>query len=90
MIRRRYLVSGRVQGVGFRYFVSGVAAPLGLVGWVMNLPDGRVEVVASGSAHLLDQLEHALARGPKMAVVSQVSASEISDDVICQNAFIIK
>jgi acylphosphatase len=50
------VVHGRVQGVGFRYFVQRAAAPLGLVGTVRNLRDGTVEIVAEGTREALDQL----------------------------------
>jgi acylphosphatase len=71
---RRYLVSGRVQGVGFRWFVQREATRLGLVGYAANLADGRVEVVASGDGPVLDQLERALGEGPRSAHVTSVVA----------------
>ena len=69
---RRFIVSGRVQGVGFRFFVQSAAEREGLRGWVRNLPDGRVEVMAEGEADGLDRLEQALQRGPEMARVAGV------------------
>jgi acylphosphatase len=86
----RYLVSGVVQGVGFRYFVFRRAQELILAGWVRNLPDGRVEVVADGPEAALSALEEALRSGPRGARVAQVDKSEISDEVISFNAFDIK
>jgi acylphosphatase len=77
----RYLISGVVQGVGFRYFVFRKARLLGLTGWVSNLPDGRVEVVASGDLSGLTALEEALNEGPRMARVARVDKSEISDEI---------
>ena len=71
---RRYLVSGRVQGVGFRYFVQREATRLGLTGYAANLADGRVEVLATGELPVLDQLEQALNRGPGAARVTGVVA----------------
>jgi acylphosphatase len=68
----RYLVSGRVQGVGYRYFVFREAQHLGLSGFVRNLRDGRVEVVAAGSEEKLGRLEALLWRGPLMANVEMV------------------
>ncbi|MGQ9496404.1 MAG: acylphosphatase [Thermoanaerobaculaceae bacterium] len=68
----RYLISGRVQGVGFRYFVFREAQALGLVGFVRNLRDGRVEVVAAGPEGKLARLEALLWRGPMMANVKMV------------------
>jgi acylphosphatase len=65
-------VSGRVQGVGFRFFVVDVAHRLGLTGWVRNLPDGRVEVVAEGKEERLWQCLELLRQGPRLAFVSEV------------------
>jgi acylphosphatase len=69
---RRFLVSGRVQGVGFRYFAQDVARREGLTGLVRNLPDGRVEVVAEGAGDSLVRLEAALWQGPSRARVDRV------------------
>jgi acylphosphatase len=68
------LVKGRVQGVGFRYFVLHRAQELGLDGWVKNLPDGRVKIEASGSPEALDRLERLLWDGPAGARVASVRA----------------
>jgi acylphosphatase len=69
-------VIGRVQGVGFRWWVRSAADRLGLTGWVMNAPDERsVELVAEGPATALDQLEQLLRHGPPGAVVDQVEVS---------------
>lgn len=65
----RFLVSGRVQGVGYRAFVRRIAEPLGLAGHARNLPDGRVEVIARGSLMARDALATALAEGPLLAHV---------------------
>ena len=65
-------VTGRVQGVGFRYFVIGVAGELGLTGWVRNRRDGSVELVAEGDKELLTRLIQALKRGSRSSVVSAV------------------
>lgn len=69
---RRYRVRGRVQGVGFRFFVERVAGDLRLRGWVRNCADGSVEVLAEGELEVLDRFEEALRRGPRMARVDQV------------------
>ena len=58
------MVSGRVQGVGFRYFVVQVARRAGLVGWVRNLPDGTVECEAEGDRSALEWFLEQLRRGP--------------------------
>jgi acylphosphatase len=72
---RRYLVSGRVQGVGFRWFVEREAATLGLTGWVRNREDGRVEVMATGTREQLAALYRSLHEGPRAARVDEVAAS---------------
>jgi len=71
---RRFFISGRVQGVGYRHFVRTEAMRLSLVGFAANLPDGRVEVVADGEAHALAELEQLLHRGPRAADVTGVSS----------------
>ncbi|MEO8138051.1 MAG: acylphosphatase [Gemmatimonadota bacterium] len=83
----RYLVRGRVQGVGFRYFVLRHATALGLVGWTRNLPDGRVEVVAEGEAPALETLEGQLRVGPPHSQVDAVEKSEILDNITVHTAF---
>jgi acylphosphatase len=65
-------VRGRVQGVGFRYFVVRRAMELGLVGWVANAADGSVRCVAEGPAQALDALEAGLRAGPIGAIVDAV------------------
>jgi acylphosphatase len=67
--------SGRVQGVGFRYFVVDAAQERGLTGWVANLPDGRVRCVAEGRRGQLEALLGALQRGPAEAHVAEVEAT---------------
>lgn len=67
------IIHGRVQGVGFRWFVRTEARRLGLAGWVRNLPDGTVEMRASGIAQFLSALEQAIQRGPDSAMVTQIS-----------------
>ena len=69
---RHYLVSGRVQGVWYRASTCERARELGLSGWVRNLPDGRVELIASGPRAQLEALEHWLWQGPPMARVTAV------------------
>jgi len=75
-VARRFLVSGRVQGVGFRFFVESTAAREGLHGWVRNLPDGRVEAVAEGDASAVERFERALQHGPRGARVDDVVTEE--------------
>ena len=76
----RFFISGRVQGVGFRWFVARQAGSLGLQGYVRNLSDGRVEVLAQGTTEELERLESHLARGPGRARVEAVEKLEISDE----------
>jgi len=73
----RYLVKGRVQGVGYRYFVLREAEGLGVAGFARNLPDGSVEVVAEGDDARLSQLEERLKKGPSFARVSGVERAEV-------------
>jgi acylphosphatase len=74
---RYYLVKGRVQGVGFRWFVHREAAALGLKGWVRNTEDGKVEVMASGDAEELAELRIALKRGSRGSRVDAVEERDL-------------
>lgn len=77
----RFLVTGQVQGVGFRWFVARHARELGLAGYARNLPDGRVEVVVAGEAgEAMAQLEVLLRNGPAHARVQAVEREEAPDD----------
>ncbi|GGG98464.1 acylphosphatase [Silvibacterium dinghuense] len=76
---RHYLVKGRVQGVGFRWFVHREAAEIGLHGWVRNTEDGHVEVVASGSAEQLAELNQALHKGSRGSRVDAVIEHELAE-----------
>ena len=73
---KRYLVSGDVQGVGFRFFAERTAEQLGVAGYVKNLFDGRVEVYAIGDTAQLRALRVELQRGPRFASVTQVTEDE--------------
>jgi acylphosphatase len=75
MQARRYIVRGRVQGVGFRWFVDFEARQLGLAGWVRNLPDGTVEALAMGTEEQLAALYQKLRKGPRAARVDEVLES---------------
>jgi acylphosphatase len=75
---RRWLVSGRVQGVGYRAFAARTARSLGLAGGASNLPGGQVLVVAEGPSHALDRLEAALWEGSRFARVQRVETSDAS------------
>jgi acylphosphatase len=73
---RRFLISGRVQGVGFRYFVQSVAIRESLSGWVRNLDDGRVETAAIGDADAMERFERAIRQGPPGARVDSVAVDD--------------
>ena len=75
--RIHILVSGRVQGVGFRYFTKQKANAIGLVGWTRNLPDGRVEIEAQGKPEHLHQFRLYLEEGPSLSRVDKVNFNEI-------------
>jgi acylphosphatase len=64
LIARHYLISGRVQGVGFRYFAERAAREAGVTGWVRNLPNGNVEVHANGTRAQIERIESRLRQGP--------------------------
>jgi acylphosphatase len=87
---KRFFISGRVQGVGFRFFAERTAASAGVGGYVRNLFDGRVEVYAIGSAEQMEAMRTALRRGPRMAGVDRVE--ELDGDILRQyaNAFSIE
>ena len=76
----RLMISGRVQGVGYRYWTVAEARRLGLDGWVRNLSDGRVEILALGLQERLDGLENACHAGPPAARVTSVARSLARDD----------
>ena len=78
MIRvRQFLIAGRVQGVGFRFFARETAVREGLRGFVRNLEDGRVEVQAEGDQAALERFERALHQGPPGAEILDVAMSEL-------------
>jgi len=72
---RRFIVRGRVQGVGFRWFVEREAHVLGIAGWVRNNPDASVEVLAMGTREQLSGLRSRLRAGPRAARVDDVEES---------------
>jgi acylphosphatase len=76
-VGRRYLISGRVQGVGFRFFAEAAAVREGLLGWVRNLPDGRVDITVEGDAEAVDRFERDIRHGPPSARVSDVDVEDI-------------
>ncbi len=87
MTAAKFLVSGEVQGVGFRWFVARHSRRLGLHGLARNLNDGRVEVVVRGAEESLRELGELLVAGPAHARVTQVDRTEILDEEIRYNSF---
>ena len=77
VIARKFLVSGRVQGVNYRWFAQRAAEALGLRGYVRNLPDGRVEALAEGPPPLVDSLRRELERGPRLSLVTDIEEQEV-------------
>ena len=73
-MRLKLIISGRVQGVCYRWFTRDTAAELGLTGWVRNLPDGTVEAVVEGERDKLEQLLGWCRRGPDLARVTDIQA----------------
>lgn len=78
---RRFLVSGKVQGVWFRESTRRQAVRLGIDGHAINLSDGRVEVIATGDAEAMAELERWLAEGPPLAVVDQVEVESYVESI---------
>jgi acylphosphatase len=86
----RFLVSGLVQGVGFRWFVARHARSLGLTGFARNLMDGRVEVVVHGPDETLTRMERLLQQGPANAQVDRVERSSYAEPVPLGRSFDIR
>lgn len=87
MTARRFVIAGRVQGVGFRWFVARLARDLGLRGSARNLSDGRVEVLAAGDKARLAELETALRAGPPAARVDAVEIADVEDEATVPKGF---
>ena len=73
----RLILRGRVQGVGFRWFVHQAAERCGVSGWVRNLPDGGVEVLAEGVADAVEGLVRAVKSGPRFSRVDTVEQEDV-------------
>lgn len=84
IICQKCLVSGRVQGVWYRDSTQQMAQQLDVVGYARNLADGRVEVLACGSQHAVDELKQWLWQGPKMARVEQVICQGLKPESVPQ------
>ena len=77
-VARKFLISGEVQGVGYRFFAQRAAARHQVVGYVKNCADGTVEALAEGPPNNVESFKHDLATGPQWAVVSRVE--EINEE----------
>ena len=77
IIAKRFIISGRVQGVGFRFFVQDQAAVEGVHGYVRNLPDGTVEALIEGDDESVLRVERALRRGPHSARIDHVDVEDV-------------
>jgi acylphosphatase len=71
------MISGMVQGVGYRFFVMRAAARHQMLGTVRNLPDGRVEVVAEGERDAMDEFKKDLATGPSLAAITDIEETDL-------------
>lgn len=87
---RRWIITGQVQGVGFRWFALSLARELEVVGWVSNLPDGSVEVVAKGLGRAITSLDGYLRKGPRGATVSEVTTNDVPHEAVDTKSFNIK
>lgn len=76
-VARKFILSGEVQGVGFRFFTQRIAARHQVLGYVRNLPDGRVEAVAEGAAENVEAFKHDLTVGPVNSIVENVEELNI-------------
>jgi acylphosphatase len=90
VVARRYIVNGRVQGVGFRNYVEHIAGKLGVDGYVRNRRDGSVEVFAMGTPERLKQMGFALEKGPMMSHVIDVLEEPDTPDARYRGNFIIE
>ncbi len=79
LLVKHYLVKGRVQGVGFRWFVDREAAEIGLRGWVRNTDDGHVEVVVAGDLEQIAELEAALRQGSRGSRVDAIVQHQLEE-----------
>ena len=83
----RWVISGRVQGVGFRWFVLRAAQSLGVTGWARNLWDGGVEVMGQGTVSMLRDFQKELHKGPLLSNVEKVKETEVTSEVSTFKSF---
>jgi acylphosphatase len=88
MISKHLIISGTVQGVGYRDWLIGTAKKIGLAGWVRNRRDGTVEAVLAGEADAVEEVTRACHRGPRLAVVTGIT--ETFCDAPAGRAFVKK
>lgn len=89
MISKQFFIYGRVQGVGFRYFTWKKTSQIGIVGYVKNMSDGSVQVIAKGNLEQLTQFRNWLQQGPKTAHVTQVLEQDCTIDIM-SDRFLIR
>ncbi|MDH4065257.1 MAG: acylphosphatase [Acidobacteriota bacterium] len=89
LVARRFVVSGRVQGVGFRFFAADAARREGLSGSVRNLADGRVEAIVEGEAESVVRFERAVRQGPSRARIEHVIVED-TEPLPARHAFVIE
>lgn len=89
-IARRWVVEGRVQGVGFRWFIQTRAHALGVRGWARNLADGSVEVVGTATAETMAAFEAIVRRGPPGAEVARLRVTDVPHEGVDAKSFTIK
>lgn len=77
VVARRFVITGRVQGVGYRYYTLRAACQYQIRGWVRNLPDGSVEAWVEGTPESIEKLKHDLAFGPMYAEVRKISETAV-------------
>ena len=85
-VTRHLLVTGRVQGVGFRFYMERKARDLGVTGWVRNRRDGAVEAVVQGSSGAVEAMIAWARRGPPSAIVAEVRVTDASGDFVAFEA----
>ncbi len=81
----RWIISGRVQGVSYRYFTQQAARELELAGWVKNLPDGTVEVQVAGDSQVLARFHQRLLQGPRFGRVDGIDETSLDPDLLIQD-----